>query len=125
MTSAGSDVRRTRVDTRKILPATLLGAVLAVLVNSTLWAVMQSVLRPNLQIAIGGRDVHMVPLPLVSVLVLTVQPALLAGVLFWVLARFTTKPAFNIPSCGTGCFGAVICSAVLRVSWFACECDQP
>ena len=84
--------KRQMVETRKIVSATLVGLVAAVVVNVVLWAVMQFVLQMNLQISLGGPGTPMEPLPVLPVIVLTVLPALVAGALFWLLTRFTSRP---------------------------------
>ncbi|MBC8160549.1 MAG: hypothetical protein H7Z42_04945, partial [Roseiflexaceae bacterium] len=80
-----------RPSTGGIFRATLLGALVAVVVNVILWALMQFVFNLNLHIQAGGPGTPMVPLPVVPVIVLTVVPALVAGGLFWLLARFTAR----------------------------------
>lgn len=81
-----------RVDGKKILGATLLGAALAAVVNVFLWAVMQFVLQLNLQVQLGGPTSPLEPLSVVPVIVATIIPGLIAGVFLWLVGRFTPRP---------------------------------
>lgn len=91
-TTIRTNGKRQTVETKNILPATLIGAAAAVVLNVVLWAIMQFVLQMNLQVSLGGPGSPLEPLPVLPVIVLTALPALLGGVVFWLLARFTTRP---------------------------------
>lgn len=81
-----------RVDGKKIVRATLIGAVLAAVVNAVLWAIMRLVLALPMVIQMGGPASPTQPLGIVPVVVATIIPAIGAGVLLALLGRFTRRP---------------------------------
>ena len=90
-TPTTNNTQTTTVTFGNALVAGLIGGVIAAIVNVILYFVFQAinggpllVTRPGM----AGPDA----LPLVAVLLLSLVPGLVAGIIYWVLARFTARP---------------------------------
>ena len=75
---------------RGALIAGLTGGLTAALLNAIIFFVAQSLNGGPLIVAAGGPPQ---PLSLVAVLLFSVLPGLVAGLIYWALARFTRRPA--------------------------------
>ena len=72
------------------LVAGLTGGIIAAIVNALIYFAAQSVNGGPLIVQAAGSPQ---PLSLVAVLLFSIVPGLVAGVLYWALARFTRRPA--------------------------------
>ena len=72
----------------KALTAGLIGGLIAAIINVILYFLFQAINGGPLLVAIPGTT-GPEPFPIFPVIMLSIIPGLVAGVLFWVLSRFT------------------------------------
>lgn len=77
---------------KSALIAGLTGGVIAAVINTVIYFVAQSVNGGPLVVQTPQAPTPQ-PLPLPAVLLFSIAPGLMAGVVYWVLARFTRNPA--------------------------------
>lgn len=75
----------------KALTAGLIGGVAAAIINAILYFVFQAINGGPLLVTRPG-TAGPEALPLFAVLLLSLGPGLVAGILYWALSRFTTNP---------------------------------
>ena len=91
-TLSKSTAARGSVSFGAVVQATLIGAVLAIVVNIILWA-LAGVLNIPLIVAPGGPGSPAMPLPIPPIIIFSVIPAILGGLLYFVLTKITARGA--------------------------------
>lgn len=76
----------------RVLMAGLTGGVIAAVINALIYFAAQSINGGPLLVQTPQAPTPQ-PLPLAAVLLFSIAPGLMAGVVYWVLARFTRAPA--------------------------------
>lgn len=90
MTATATTARKT-VSLRSALVAGLVGGVIAAVLNAVIFFVAQS-LNGGPLLVVTPQAPTAEPLDFIAVVLLSILPGLVAGALYWALARFTSHP---------------------------------